>query len=607
VPFVLIQPRRIRESLKTPVSVSVDLLMLVAIGGLIGALFSFGKQVAAPFRQEVNIDLSLWALPKYTMYSLARGFAAYALSLIFTLIYGSIAAHNRRAEKVLIPALDILQSLPVLAFLPSVVLAMVKLFPGQEIGLELACIINIFTGQAWNMTFSYYSSVRSLPNPMREVSSIFHLNRWQIFRIIELPASMIGLVWNSMMSFAGGWFILNVTEAFQLNNQDFRLPGVGSYMSVAATAGNIPAQIGAVIAMILMIVAVDQLFWRPIVVWSERFKVEETAQADKAQSWFLNLVQHSLLYPWLVRQMHQHRQAAAARSASARMAMAASNGNGAAAAVAEPGGRRLVLPEAPSGSHAIKSIVSWGMIGLLTLAALWGAWALIRMLISLPLRDPSSGEDWIHVLLALLADTTRVGAAIFLGALWTLPAGILIGLSPKWSQRLQPVVQVLASFPATMLYIAVTIAMVRMRIPFNIGCVVLMVMGTQWYVLFNVIAGAMAIPSELKEVCSVYHTSRWKQWTRVYIPGVFPHLVTGLITAAGGAWNTTIVAECVTVKDQTYNAFGLGFMIYKSSGTSDYPLLAASAVTLALAVVTINRLMWRRLYRLAEKRYSLET
>jgi NitT/TauT family transport system permease protein len=246
-------------------------------------------------------------------------------------------------------------------------------------------------------------------------------------------------------------------------------------------------------------------------------------------------------------------------------------------------------------------------VGFFALGALWGAWELIRMLIALPLHDPAGGEDWLHVLLALLVDTTRVGAAVFIGALWTLPAGILIGLSPKWSQRLQPIVQVLASFPATMLYIGVTILMVRMRIPFNIGCVALMVMGTQWYVLFNVIAGAMAIPSELKEVCSVYHTSRWRRWTRVYIPGVFPHLVTGLITAAGGAWNTTIVAEIVSVnKDTTYSAFGLGSMINVSSGDSDYPLLAASAVTLAIAVVAINRLMWRRLYRLAEKRNSLE-
>jgi NitT/TauT family transport system permease protein len=579
--------------------------MLLAIGGLVGALFSFGKEVAAPFREVVNIDLSLWALPKYTMFSLARGFAAYALSLIFTLIYGTIAAHNHRAEKVMIPALDILQSLPVLAFLPSVVLAMVKLFPRQEIGLEIACVVMIFTGQAWNMAFSYYSSVRSIPRPMLEVSSIHHLSRWQIFRIMELPASMIGLVWNSMMSFAGGWFILNVTEAFTLNNQDFRLPGIGSYMSVAATEGNIPAQIGAIVAMILMIVAVDQLFWRPIVVWSERFKLEDTADADKAQSWFLNIVQHSLLYPWLVRQMHQHRQRAAARSAAARMALAGSNGSGA-AAVADPNARRLIETGESIDSHLGRRIVSWGVTVLLALGALWGAWKLLRMLTALPLRNPSTAEDWVHVFLALLADSTRVGLAVLIGAAWTLPAGILIGLSPKWSQRLQPVVQVLASFPATMLYIAVTILMVRMRIPFNIGCVALMVMGTQWYVLFNVIAGAMAIPSELKEVCSVYHTSRWKRWTRVYIPGVFPHLVTGLITAAGGAWNTTIVAEIVVVKDNTYTAFGLGSMINQSSGNSDYPLLAASAVTLAIAVVTINRLMWRRLYRLAERRYSLE-
>jgi NitT/TauT family transport system permease protein len=602
VPFVIIQPRRIRESLKMPVSIGVDLLVLVVVCGVIGALFSFGRQIAAPYQQNVKINLSLWALPKYTMFSLARGFAAYALSLLFTLAYGTIAAHNRRAERVLIPALDVLQSLPVLAFLPEIVLAMIRLFPAHELGLEMACIITIFTAQAWNMTFSYYSSVKQIPNNLREVAAVHHLSRWQVFRLLELPASMIGLVWNSMMSMAGGWFVLNVSEAFPIGTLKFSLPGIGSYMSQANLAGDLKAQIGGVIAMVLMIVAVDQLFWRPIVVWSERFKVEETSQSEKARSWVLTLLKHSALYPRIVQQVHLARQRSAARLAADGEPAIAGNGNGVIATLTR---RRI---SAPNPNRFARLLLTRLTLALMAVCALWGAWKLIGLLCALPLHDPAGQGDWEMVILGLLASFARVLLTVFLGAAWTLPAGILIGLSSKWSQRLQPIVQVMASFPANMIYLPLTLLLLRLGIPFNIGCVALMMLGTQWYVLFNVIAGAMAIPTELKEVGTVYDTPRWRRWTRIYIPGVFPHLVTGLITAAGGAWNTTIIAEYVFGSDRNYIAFGVGAMITQALNDDppNFPLLASGAVALAASVVIINRLMWRRLYRLAERRYSLE-
>jgi NitT/TauT family transport system permease protein len=560
--------------------------VLLVLGGLVGALFSFGREVASPFHYTVEINLSLWSLPKYTMYSLARGFAAYGLSLIFTLIYGTIAASNRFAERIMIPALDVLQSLPVLAFLPGVVLAMTRLIPGSELGLEIACVVMIFTGQAWNMTFSYYSSVKSIPPNLREASSIMHLKRWRVFRLIELPASMIGLVWNSMMSMAGGWFVLNVSEAFQIGDQDFRLPGIGSYMSVANEQQNHQAQFAGVVAMVVMIVAVDQLFWRPIVVWSERFKMEETAEAEKAESWVLNLLSHSQLYRWFNERMNawRHRRAAwwASRGTAATVESRATEG--------EP--RKWLVR---------------GGLAILTIAALWGTWDLVRLLLQLPLHNPNVQGDWWTVLLSLVASFLRVLATVFLGALWTLPAGILIGLSPKWSQRLQPIVQVAASFPANMIFLPLTVLLLNWDIPFNYGCVLLMLLGTQWYVLFNVIAGAMAIPTELKEVGVVYQTSWPMRWLRIYIPGVFPHLVTGLITAAGGAWNATIIAEYVdsAVKGRPYVAFGVGSTISQALDAGNFPLLAAAAVSLAVTVVIINRYMWRRLYRLAERRYSL--
>ena len=292
MPLIVFHTQKVRDSLKEPARLTVDLLALLIIGALVGALFSFARQVSSPYQQKVEISLSFWTLPKYTFFSLARGFAAYALSLLFTLVYGTVAAHNRRAEKLMIPALDVLQSIPVLGFLPGLVLAMIALFPNREIGLEIACVVMIFTAQAWNMAFSFFGSLRGIPTPLREVAKVNQLGWWRVFRILELPASMIGLVWNSMMSMAGGWFFLTVNEAFTLRDRDYRLPGVGSYMAEAINAGNTRAMIAAVIAMVLMIVAVDQLFWRPIVVWSERFKMEETAEADKPQSWVLNILQH---------------------------------------------------------------------------------------------------------------------------------------------------------------------------------------------------------------------------------------------------------------------------------------------------------------------------
>jgi NitT/TauT family transport system permease protein len=581
--------RRVRDILKKPASIGPDLIVLAVAAGVAGALFTFGKQVAAPYHQQTDISLSLWTLPKYTMFSLARGFAAYILSLIFTLVYGTLAAHNHRAEKIMVPALDVLQSIPVLGFLPALVLAMIGLFPTREIGLELACVVMIFTAQAWNMTFSFFGSIRSIPTNLAEAATMNQLSRWRIFTVLELPASMIGLVWNSMMSFAGGWFFLTVNEAFTLGDKDFRLPGIGSYMAEAIKEGNTQAMIAAVVAMIIMIVAVDQLFWRPIVVWSEQFKVEETAETDKAQSWVLNLLQESRLYEKLIGRLKKKPTLPAVVPVAPADA---------------PGAARPRPKQSRIAGTAI-AVAKWIALALLGAGTIWGVWSLVHLLMLLPIHDPAQHQDWAYVLLALLSSFARTTAAVVLGGLWALPAGILIGLSPKWSQRLQPVVQVAASFPAPMVFPVVTGLLVYLGIPFTVGCVSLMLLGAQWYVLFNVIAGAMAIPTELKEVAKVYHTPWWRQWTRIYIPGVFPYLVTGLITAAGGAWNATIVSEYVQVKGETKVAFGLGSLISIATDRGNFPLLAAGIVTMAISVVLLNRFMWRRLYRVAESRYAL--
>jgi NitT/TauT family transport system permease protein len=419
------------------------------------------------------------------------------------------------------------------------------------------------------------------------------LGGWKTFRLLEVPAAMIGLVWNSMMSMAGGWFFLTVNEAFTLGNRDFRLPGIGSYMNEAINQGNTPAMLAAIGAMVVMIVVVDQVFWRPIVVWSQKYKLEEQAETDKPQSWVLGVLQHSRLCNWAI---HRLRRPKTAKPVVPVVA----NGAGAVARTAAVDDRRAGHPR-----RVVRAVARWVVLGLLALGTAWGAWALVRLLTGLPLLDPATHDDWLHVLLALVVSFVRTTAAVLIGAAWALPVGILIGLSPKWSQRLQPAIQVVASFPAPMLFPLVTLLLVLLHVPFTAGCVALMLLGAQWYILFNVIAGATAIPADLKEVSDVYRMGRWQKWTRLYVPCVFPYLVTGLITAAGGAWNATIVSEFVQVKDRTFAAFGLGSTISHATAAGNFSLLCASVVTMAAFVVLVNRFFWKRLYRLAEARYSL--
>lgn len=654
MPLVLFYTKRVRDRLKAPSGLAADIAVLLFVIGVGGLLIMMGRQATAPYSAKTNISLSFWALPKYTLLSLGRGFAAYVLSLIFTLIYGTVAAHNRRAQVVMLPALDVLQSIPVLSFLPSLVLAMIALFPTREIGLEIACIVMIFTAQAWNMTFSLYGSIQSIPAPLKEAARVYRLGRWRVFRLLELPASMIGLVWNSMMSMAGGWFVLSISEAFTLKQRDFRLPGIGSYMAEAIDQFDTHAPatwrpiIGAIVAMVVMIVAVDQLFWRPIVAWSERFKMEETAESDKPQSWVLDLLQRSRIYQWLVQLSRRRNMVEASSLATGTTSRELMSGEGdriAANVRAEniasstlpdtlaiggpshtPGNGDLAIAIAsrsrPAATHraprarersgksigaVLRPLIGWTILALLAVASAWGLWDLGRLLVALPAHGASGGEDWLHVVGALGASFLRTSAAVLIGAAWTLPAGILIGLSPKWSQRLQPIVQVVASFPAPMLFPLLTLFLAFLHVPFTIGCVALMLLGTQWYILFNVIAGAMAIPGDLKEVQHVLGTGVWKRWTRLYIPCVFPFLVTGLVTAAGGAWNATIVSEYVKVNDKTYQAFGVGALISQATDAGNFPMLAAATVSLALFVVLLNRAFWKRLFRVAEERYSLNT
>ena len=545
---------------------AVDALVVAALGALVAGLVSLSQRWAAPLQSAVVIDLSPGALPVYTLLSLARGFVAYLLSLGVTLVYGTAAAHRPSAARILIPLLDVLQSIPVLGFLPGLVLGLVALFPHRTVGLELACVVMIFTGQAWNMIFSFYGSLRSIPPELGEVATMFRMTRWQRFRSLEVPSAAMGLVWNSMMSMAGGWFFLTVTEAFTLGDRDFRLPGVGSYMSVAIDHDDRRAMVAAVIAMAAMIVATDQLLWRPLVVWSQRFKLEDTAGGDETRSWLLDLLARSGLLVRL-RRMFASRGAAPARTAAP-----------------------LAPPSPLVGRVALAAAVAATAAGVVALA---------RLLVQVP------AAGWLRVATGLGATTLRTSGAVALSALWTVPIGILLGRSPTAARRVEPVVQLLASFPAPMLYPLVTALLLALRVPFALAAVVLMLLGAQWYVLFNVIAGAGAIPADLRESADAFRLRGWRRWRTLELPVVFPYLVTGLVTAAGGAWNASIVAEFVHFRGRTLVTTGLGALITEATAAGDFPLLAAGVLTMALTVVTLNRLGWRRLYRLAETRYAL--
>jgi NitT/TauT family transport system permease protein len=560
----------------------IDPLILIAGCAVVFGLVRVGHEWTGIHRPAIQLDLSPWALPQYTFFSLVRGLVAYACSLLFTLIYALWAAKDRRAEVVLIPLLDILQSIPVLGFMPGVVLALVALFPHSNVGLELAAVFMIFTGQAWNMTFSLYHSLVSVPKELRETARLYRLGWWQRFTQVELPFATTGLAWNSMMSMAGGWFFLMINESFILGGHDFRLPGLGSYMSAAAEQGNVAAMLYAIVAMVVMILFLDQVLWRPVIVWAQRFRIEDTAGAESASSWFLSALRRSrLLRRWEAWQLRRRRRRAQ-QAAGAVVATA-------------------VVPPAQSRGLSTRYWRPVATLALVLLVAvlLFGAARLFQLLSQLPLRT------WGVLVAAGLTTLSRVLLSTALGTLWAVPVGLAIGLSPRLSRLLQPVVQVVASFPAPMLFPAVIALLHLAGVGLGPGSVLLMLLGTQWYILFNVVAGASSVPSDLREAARSFGLSRWQRFRGLYLPATFPYLVTGWVTAAGGAWNATIVAEYVTHKGVTLTTFGLGAIISQAAERADFHTLAAAVILISLLVVTFNRTVWRPLYRVAQTRFSL--
>jgi NitT/TauT family transport system permease protein len=559
----------------------VDLGVTLCALALFFAVISTGVYWLGRPVPVVHISSSIGALPVYAFYSMVRMAIAYLLSLSFAVAYGYIAAYNPRVEPWMVAVLDILQSIPVLSFLPPVVLAMVTLIPGHQLGIEMGVILLIFTGQVWNLAFSFYSSLKTIPRDMIEASRIFRYSGWQRFWQLEMPFATIGLVWNSIVSVAGGWFALIFCESFTMGARNFQLPGLGSYIQVATYDGNVRALLAGIATVILIVVATDQLLWRPLIAWSDKFKFEQVESAEHVKSPILELLRSSTLFESLPGRLWSR--------------------------VEEPIYRRLARSKK---SHVIHPIdderkrkippVFWMLAAACAIVILWAAAQAALMLRTITVAD-------LRLLLEGAAATfLRVNAALLISAAWTIPVGVAVGLNPKLARVVQPVAQILASVPATAFFPILLMALVRLGGGLGIGSIALMLLGTQWYILFNVIAGAMSIPSDLREVATLYRFTRWQRWTKLILPGIFPYLITGMVTASGGAWNASVMAEYSHVKDRTLEVIGLGAQIDAATDSGRFPMLLLATIFISLMVVTMNRLVWRKLYHLAETRFKLD-
>jgi len=546
------------------------LLALVARVGA-GALVSFAPPDIVP-----AIDLDPRNLPYYAGRSTLRMFIALFFSTVFTLVYGYIAANSRRAERVMIPLLDILQSVPVLGFLSITVTGFIALFPGSLLGLEAASIFAIFTSQVWNMTFSFYQSLRTVPKELDEVATLYQLSRWQRFTKLEVSSATIGLLWNAMMSFGGGWFFVAASEAISVLNQEYTLPGIGSYVAAAIADENLAALGWALLTIAIVIVLVDQLFWRPLIAWSDKFRMEQSASAEMPESWVYDLLQAARIPRMLGKALTPARETL----------------NRALSILTQPKSTFPADPIRPQGDR-LYNIILLVIIGFLV------AWALHFILTTVGMGEVV--KTFGLGLLTLLRVTVLL---LFATVIWT-PIGVAIGFNPRLARALQPVVQFLASFPANFIFPFATLFFIRTNISIEWGSILLMALGAQWYILFNSIAGAQSIPTDLREMADDIGLKGWQRWKKLIIPGIFSAWVTGGVTASGGAWNASIVSEIVAWGSTTLTATGLGTYIAEATFAGDWPRITLGIGMMSLFVVGLNRLLWRRLYQLAEAKYHL--
>jgi NitT/TauT family transport system permease protein len=556
-----------------------DLAALILVIGAMVLIVYGGEQTALPLSalDVAPVSLDPANLPFYALRTTLRMLLAIIWSIVFTFLYAALAAKSRRAEMVLIPLLDILQSVPILGFLTFTVVFFLNLFPGRVFGAELACVFAIFTSQAWNMTFSMYQSMRNVPKDLEEATQSFHLSGWQRFWRLDVPFAMPGLIWNTMMSMSGGWFFVVASEAITVGNTTVTLPGIGSYVALGIQKQNLPAIGYAILTMLLVIIAYDQLLFRPVVAWADKFRFEQTASAAAPTSWMLDLFRRTralraLTYPF------------------AALNKAISN-------------LHIPLPDflrAPMRRGPPSRLVDALWIALIAASTGYAAWRAYRYLSAA--LGPSDVVSAVgYGLLTLL----RVVVLIALATLIWVPVGVWIGLRPKLAERIQPLAQFLAAFPANLAFPVFVVIIVRYGLNPNIWLSPLMILGTQWYILFNVIAGASAFPGDLREAAGSFHLKGWRWWVKVILPGIFPYYITGAITASGGSWNASIVAEVASWGDTHLTATGLGAYIATATEAGDFPRVVLGIAVMCILVTLFNRLLWRPLYAFAERRLRL--
>ena len=566
----------------TPRSLKIawaDLAAFLLLAGVGVLIFHGAEQMGRPLSQLQTSPISLDPihLPEYALRTTLRMFAALGASLIFTFVVATAAARSKKAEMIIVPALDILQSIPVLAFLTFTVTIFMNLFPGSQLGAECASIFLIFTAQAWNMAFSFYQSLRTLPTDLDEVTRNFGFSPWRRFVRLELPFAIPGLVWNMMMSMSGSWFFVVASEAITVGHTSIALPGIGSWLALAIQQSNMSAVAWGVVAMAIVILLYDQLFFRPIVAWADKFRFEQTASQEAPRSWLYDIIHRTLflrqafgLLGWPLKKL---------------------------AAI-----KWSKLPPAPEVRISARTnrVLDVVWIVVVVVACAFSVWELVTYI--------ARTLNWSDLGLAVamgLATLLRVAVLIAIASLIWVPIGVWIGLRPTWSERLQPIAQFLAAFPANVLFPFVAMLVVTFRLDPNIWLSPLMILGTQWYILFNVIAGASVIPGDMKEVSGMFGIKGWQWWRQVALPAVFPYYVTGALTASGGSWNASIVAESVDWGRTHLEAFGLGAYITRATTAGDYARVALGMVVMSIFVIAFNRSVWRPLYGFAERRLRI--
>lgn len=558
-----------------------DLVALVLIVALFTLAGHAARQMTIPLSMATGTPISLDPvhLPEYALRTTLRMILALFASLLFTFIYATLAAKVRRAEVLLVPILDILQSVPILGFISVTIVAFMAMFPGSLMGAELAAIFAIFTSQAWNMAFSFYQGLRTLPNDLDEASRSFRLSAWLRFWRVEVPFAMPGLVWNMMMSMSGGWFFVVAAEAITVGNTTIQLPGIGSYIALAIADRNLSAIGWAVLTMLGVILAYDQLLFRPLVAWAERFRFEQTVGQAAPSSWVLIVLRRARLVQALATLPRRFLRLTAGVRLPTRARRYSGAGGG---ARRQRIGNVLWYTALACGV----AYVAWRVAGFLA-----GALA---------------PRDLMDASLAGLATFARVIVLIGLASAVWVPIGVWIGLRPRIARAAQPIAQFLAAFPANLLFPIAVFAIDRYTLDPDVWLSPLMILGTQWYILFNVIAGAAAFPSDLKYAAANFGVRGWPWWRRVILPGIFPYYLTGAITATGGSWNASVVAEYVSWGDTKLTAYGIGAYIAKATETGDYHRIVLGIVVMSVFVILCNRLLWRPLYLFAERRFTLD-